>query len=94
MHTDFDLVAIPWIEEAASPEELVQMVAKAVHVFVIGVNESTQEFERGEVQPGHKMPHGRVAWNICWGGEIRIDLSIMPRSEPCPQRPDLTLFSL
>lgn len=24
------------------------------------------------------QPHGRLSWNICWGGNPFIDLSVMP----------------
>lgn len=70
---DFDLIAAPWIERAASAEQL----AEAIHQ-VVG----------GELHGGvHGKPHGRVAWVIhapfseCidyrWTGYI--DLSVMPR---------------
>lgn len=70
---DLDLLAVPWIEDAASPAELVAFIAKEVSGYVIGdVN------DRGEVKNPTNQPHGRLSWNICWGGNVFIDLSVMP----------------
>lgn len=78
MQRDLDLLAIPWIEDAAEAEALVAEVAKAVDGFVIG-NED-RNFDRGVVDCNPtKQPHGRKSWNICWGGRPFIDLSVMPR---------------
>ncbi len=78
MKRDFDLVAVPWIEEAASAEELVKMIAKEVDGFVIGGG--PEPMERGKVTDGTKQPHGRLSFNICWGGKPFIDLSVMLKS--------------
>lgn len=76
MTRDFDLLAVPWVEEAASAEELVAMIRDTVSGFVIGdVN------MHGEVEARPTcQPHGRRSWNICWGGRPLIDLSVMPRA--------------
>lgn len=82
MTRDLDLLAVPWVEEAASAEELVQMIAENVHGFVIGdmSNKSVDEC-RGKINKEPTLqPHGRKSWNICWGGKPFIDLSVMPRS--------------
>lgn len=78
---DLDLLAVPWIEEAAEPIELVRMIASEVSGFIIG----NRTDERGYIsdQP-HEMPHGRMSWNICWGGKAFIDLSVMPLSRKNP----------
>jgi hypothetical protein len=78
MNRDLDILAAPWIEDAAPPEALVAAIAEAVDGFVIGAKDG--QFERGKLDPvPHKFPHGRMCWNICWGGRPFIDLSIMPR---------------
>ncbi len=74
MARDLDLLAAPWIADAAGAEELVAAVAEAVHGFVIG-----DVTARGTVETPTLQPHGRRSWNICWGGKPMIDLSVMPR---------------
>lgn len=75
MQRDLDLLAAPWIEDAAEPKELVAEVQKAVGGFVLGdLSKKGGVSEEPTVQP-----HGRLSWNICWGGRPFIDLSIMPR---------------
>lgn len=66
LRRDFDLIAIPWIDEAASPEDLVSDIVRTFAGNVIG--ESTVK------------PHGRTAWTISIGfGHCALDLSFMPR---------------
>jgi hypothetical protein len=79
MRRDFDLLAVPWIEDASPAEELVQEVANAVGGFVLG-----DVTKRGSItaEPT-RQPHGRLSWNICWGGKPFIDLSVTPRSKEC-----------
>ena len=81
MTRDLDLLAVPWVEDAAAPEELVKMIAEAVGGFVVR-NEDNGEMERGTVGKPTQQPHGRMSWNICWGGRPFIDLSVMPRTVP------------
>ncbi len=76
MARDFDILAVPWIKDASPPEDLVEAIRQEVGGYVIG-NRS------GEISTPTKQPHGRLSWNICWGGKPLIDLSVMPRREPC-----------
>lgn len=78
MNRDFDLLAVPWTENASDAISLVKMIAETVSGYIIGekVNESGQISEEPT-----KQPHGRLSWNICWGGKPFIDLSVMPRKE-------------
>ena len=78
MSRDLDILAAPWVENAVAPEELVEVIAKAVGGFVIGGDD---EMERGKVGKPTRKPHGRMSWNICWGGMAFIDLSVMPRNQ-------------
>jgi len=73
MERDLDLLAAPWVDTAGSPEDLVQAVADAVGGYVIGDLQS-----HGTVEEPTLQPHGRKSWNICWGGKVFIDLSVMP----------------
>lgn len=75
MGRDFDLIAVPWSEDAKPAEELVQEVADAVGGYVLGDLE-----KRGGISEPTQKPHGRRSWNICWGGKPFIDLSVMPRA--------------
>jgi hypothetical protein len=80
MNRDLDLLAVPWTEDAAAPAALVESVRDAVGGYVIGdVN------TRGEVSAEPtRRPHGRLTWNVCWGGRPFIDLSVMPRAGAAP----------
>lgn len=73
MARDLDLLAVPWVEDARPAEELVAFIAEAVSGYVIGDVES-----RGGVDTPTVQPHGRRSWNICWGGNAFVDLSVMP----------------
>ena len=65
---DFDLIAVPWTEEAADPEVVVKEFTTAFWIKL-----------RGEENP-KQMLHGRIAYFISVGhGDCAIDLSFMPR---------------
>lgn len=68
---DFDLVAVPWTDQAVDAEELVTAIAERCHaiydVFGTGIT-------GGEVRP-----HGRRSWFILLGSGSGIDISVMPR---------------
>lgn len=67
LQRDFDLVAIPWTEDAAEPQVVVDDICTKFAFRQIG-------------EPGAK-PHGRRAWSISIGhGWCALDLSFMPRS--------------
>lgn len=72
MARDLDLIAVPWVDNAAPAEVLVDAVMKAV-----GGQFAPRDlgFERN---PAYR-PHGRRAWSIYFAGLMfYIDLSIMP----------------
>jgi len=76
MTRDLDLVAIPWTEDAVTPDD----VACAVCEYVKG-------YVGWDSNPGGNRPHGRRTWLIWFsgvrgpiGGGCHIDLSIMPRT--------------
>ena len=75
MTRDLDLLAVPWVKEAVEPIALVKAVADAVGGYIIG----DRTDERGYIsEHPTEQPHGRKSWNICWGGKVFIDLSVMP----------------
>lgn len=68
MNRDLDLVAVPWVDVAVSPKDLVQRFADEI-AFLL-------DEEVGE--PTLK-PHGRLAWSIVM--EIGyLDISVIPVS--------------
>jgi len=71
IQTDFDLIAIPWVEDAKEPKYLLDAFAKYLEVDL-------NIFGTGrDRDPGIK-PHGRLAWNLYLGNGAKIDLSILP----------------
>lgn len=73
LQRDFDLVAIPWTEEAKSAEELVEAIRGASGGMKLA------EWEEKVHQNPQDKPHGRRAWTIILGSDYVIDLSVMPR---------------
>lgn len=69
MQRDLDLIAVPWVPDAGSPEALVALIVDASGGYVL------------HHQGVEHKPHGRLAWTIHLGGGPYIDLSVMPRSE-------------
>lgn len=69
LRRDFDLIAVPWTEEAKSKEHLVSEIAK-----LLGLNERHTIMAKDE----EIKPHGRSAYAIQLGFGMYIDLSIMP----------------
>ena len=66
---DFDLIAVPWIENAADPEHIVELIYTSF----------AMDRDR-RPEPVAKL-HGRVAYMIHLSfGECRLDLSFMPRT--------------
>lgn len=79
---DFDLIAVPWTEDALDGEQL----AHAVKAIVGGSIKPAFSMVPGDTEnknPG-KKPHGRIAWTILLseGADAKfIDLSVMPREK-------------
>lgn len=69
MQADMDLIAMPWVEEAKSPRELVKALDECVGATVW----KDYKWKRKTIKP-----HGRVCYTISIMGEYYIDLSIMP----------------
>lgn len=84
---DLDLIAVPWTEEAVSPERLIMHLTAAVdgrirnggkRVKKEGSDEEVWERTHGS-EPTAK-PHGRLAWAIHLGHNgLYVDVSVMPR---------------
>jgi hypothetical protein len=79
---DFDLVAIPWIDEASDPLTLIRAFKKATGAVI-----QHDEFDHIALKnlKGTIKPHGRTAYSLhvtnhgMYGGYF--DISVMPRSK-------------
>lgn len=74
---DLDLIAVPWVSEAKSAEELVEAISAAIG----GVVAPAYRMGDGQNRNPSDKPHGRQAWTIILGGGAFVDLSVMPRVE-------------
>ncbi|HCM30577.1 MAG TPA: hypothetical protein DIC32_02045 [Acinetobacter radioresistens] len=74
MNLDFDLVAIPWTDQAIEPEDLIKLIADRCNLL------TGQEFGTGIYQQDAEIkPHGRLAWLIIVGSGAALDISVMPK---------------
>ena len=79
VHRDFDLIAVPWIEEASEPLELIKAIKEAT--YAVTHHEIDDEKYYPDCHPT-KKPHGRVAYSLhvtnhgMYGGYL--DISVMP----------------
>lgn len=69
MHTDMDLMAMPWVEDAKSARELVEALDDCVGATVW----KAFKWKHKEVRS-----HGRECYVISIMGNWHIDLSVMP----------------
>jgi hypothetical protein len=79
MTRDFDLIAVPWTEDAGEPADLI----RALKTLCGGVFCRTDMDEFYQNGNPHSKPHGRTAYSIhlteegCFGPYL--DISVMPR---------------
>lgn len=74
---DLDLIAVPWIEEAADHEKLIEAMAHVAggKVPVMFQDDSGQLCDNPILRP-----HGRLGYVIHLGGGPYIDVSVMPKT--------------
>lgn len=93
MERDFDLIAVPWVDDAKPAAELVEAVRAAVNGTIIedGTPAGRYDKEQGKFVPAVVRnpafkPHGRLAWSIQLGGGAYVDLSVTQLSygHRCP----------
>lgn len=66
---DLDVIAIPWVDDAKAPEEVVKAITDRYAVRLI-------DSDRGPTA----KPHGRIAYSLHLEfGDVYLDLSFMPR---------------
>lgn len=73
MNLDFDLVAIPWTDEAVEPIELIRSLAN-----LVGIMDGQPHHGIHNEEPEMK-PHGRMAWLLKLGSGACLDISVIPR---------------
>lgn len=73
MARDLDVIAVPWVEDAASAEDLIAEIREAVGVLL-------DDRQVGHPHVRSAMPHGRTAWSLPLGGGAYIDLSVTART--------------
>ena len=71
---DYDLVAIPWTEEAVDAETLIHKLADRCFL----IYDKFDEYGTGIHGPEEK-PHGRRAWSLKIGCGAVMDISVVPR---------------
>lgn len=69
---DLDLIAVPWTDEAAPIDDLIEALAMATKAET-GWGHLTNSGERTP------KPHGRIAVTILASAEVHLDVSILPR---------------
>jgi len=79
---DFDLIAVPWTEEAKSAPELIMRIMSVTGAVL---RDGGRKLESGEWETvpgdvGTKKPHGRLAWSLFLGHHVYLDVSVMLRS--------------
>lgn len=80
MARDLDLVAIPWTDDADSPEKLIV-------AFVKFIASKSDVKLKSDIKPNHK-PHGRLSYSLSIGHDGHyLDVSIMPRTKRVTRPP-------
>lgn len=73
LNCDFDLIAVPWTDEAIEPFDLVKEIENRIGILeadiFIGLHSQDPELK----------PHGRLAWLIKLGNGAALDISVMPK---------------
>ena len=91
---DIDVVAVPWMEDAATAEELIPALRSAcsevtgLPTMLWGLPDLPEEHQVGDdallnlgKKPEELRPHGRIAWSWQLGGGAYVDCSVMPLKE-------------
>lgn len=81
LHRDFDLIAVPWVEEASDALALIRAIKKATRT--VTMHEDVERLVR-DCKPT-KKPHGRVGYSLhvtnfgMYAGYL--DISVMPKKK-------------
>lgn len=70
MDRDFDLIAIPWTDDAVDPHVLVKAVLDEFgHTAYLSLPQRDPVLK----------PHGRLVWSLALSGGVCVDFGVMPR---------------
>lgn len=73
MHSDMDLIAVAWVEDAKPVEDLVKAINDCLGKTV---------WSESNLKTGEEKPHGRLCYTLSIGSDWFIDLSIIgPKSK-------------
>lgn len=75
LQRDMDLVAVPWRDEVSDPETLVRAMAEVTGLY----------FVNGWSGP-HQLPGGRIGHKLTPGGDLYLDISILPSTTAAERR--------
>ena len=68
LQRDFDLICIPWADEASKQTDVIKSVCDKFALHLVG--------------DGEEKPHGRVAYTLIFGSwGTSLDLSFMPLTD-------------
>lgn len=67
MDRDFDLIAVPWTNDATTPEVLVNSIVEELGAMLAVPDRDPVEH-----------PHGRLVWTIALEGGVGLDFGVMP----------------
>ena len=76
LQTDLDLIAVPWVEDAAPAEQLITALYGHCGACLPATREK-------EIHAPEAKPHGRRAWNLYMLAGAKVDVSVLPRQERC-----------
>jgi hypothetical protein len=81
LHRDFDIIAVPWIEEASAPLSLIKALKKAT--ATVTHSDVDDRFFK-DCRPTEK-PHGRLAFSLHFTNQGMhggyMDISVMPKTK-------------
>jgi len=76
LRRDIDVVAVPWTNEAISPDEL----AEKIVAWLVTVEVCHADAWKAAIKTREEKPHGRLAWSI----SLKGPLSLTSRGECAP----------
>lgn len=75
--TDLDLIAVPWVDDAAEPDVLKEAIRKHCGRCQVNI-----DIDGNETDIPAKKPHGRLAWKFFMAASGSVDLSVLPKIDP------------
>ncbi len=85
MNRDLDLIAVPWVDDAISADDLIEKIRESVDGYIVPdgtrggkFDPISNSFVDAIVHNPSYKPHGRLAWNIHVSDGFCIDISVMP----------------